>query len=365
MYGMSSKNMIVMVVCVTLAVFITGCKNSKEAKSAEPASTNQPSKVKTAPVELRDFQYSVQANGTLIARRHTKLNALVDGQVESIPVDIGDRLKKGQLLFRIREVDYKLAYRKAEANLIRAEVILKDRKREKDRMQNLFKAGSATQQAWDRAITAYEEAEAALSLSRVARDITRQSLTDCTILAPYDCVVTERYLQQGEYAKKGSNIVEIMDLAVLNAEMELPERYAGKITIGLPVTLLVTSQSDSVKGEIVAVNPKIDQVNRTFLIKVAVNNLDGKLQPGLFCSALFNLSPQRGQMAIPRAALSRDEGRSTVWIVKDGKAFKKIIRTGDVTGDWVRILEGLQPGDRVVVDGAGGLLEGVQVVVAN
>ena len=52
-------------------------------------------------------------------------------------------------------------------------------------------------------------------------------------------------------------------------------------------------------------------------------------------------------------------------IVKDGKAFKKIIRTGDVTGDWVRILEGLQPGDRVVVDGAGGLLEGVQVVVAN
>ncbi|MBT8490380.1 MAG: efflux RND transporter periplasmic adaptor subunit, partial [Deltaproteobacteria bacterium] len=284
---------------------------------------------------------------------------------ESLPVDIGDRLKKGHILFRIREVDYELAYRQAEANLTRAAVILKDRKREKKRMQNLFKAGSATQQAWDRAITAYEEAEAALSLAQVARDITRQSLTDCTIRAPYDCVVTARFIEQGEYAKKGNTIVEIMDLTVLNAELELPERYAGKIVKGLVVRLTVNSGSGPVMGEIVAVNPKIDQTSRTFLIKVAVDNRDGKLQSGLFCSALFRLPPQRGQTAIPKAALSKDEGRSTVWIVKNGKVFKKIIRTGDAIGDWVPILDGLQPGDMVVVEGAGGLLEGVQVVVIN
>jgi oligopeptide/dipeptide ABC transporter ATP-binding protein len=265
MYGISSKNVIAIAACIILAVFITGCNNSEEAKSAETADITQPSKVKTASVALRDFQYSVQANGTLIAQRHTKLNALVAGQVESIPVDIGDRLKKGKLLFRIREVDYELAYRQAEANLTRAEVILKDRKREKERMQNLFKAGSATQQAWDRAITAYEEAEAALSLARVARDIARQSLKDCTIRPPYDCVVTARYIEQGEYAKKGNTIVEIMDLTVLNAELELPERYAGKIVEKAAVNDLFSKPHHPYTEGLLGSIPRLSDTQRHFV----------------------------------------------------------------------------------------------------
>jgi membrane fusion protein (multidrug efflux system) len=365
MHAISSKNIIIFAVFLFLILFITGCRNSDEANSAEPSRVNQPKKVTITRVELRDFQYSVQANGTLIARHHTKLNALVDGQIENIPVDLGDTIRKGQLLFRIRTVDYELAYRQAEANIARAEVILKDRKREKNRMQNLFNAGSATQQTWDQAVTAYEEADAALVQARVARDIARQYLTDCTVKAPYDGVLTARFFEQGEYAKKGSTIVEIMDLTVLNAELGIPERYAGKISRGLPVTLSVNSGSDPVQGEIVAVNPKIDQSTRTFLIKVTVDNQDGKLQSGLFCSALFQLPPQRAQTAIPSAALSRDEGRSAVWIVKDGKAFKKLVRTGDSTDGWIRILDGLEPGDTVVTEGAGGLLDGVPVMVAN
>ena len=365
MHGRSSNFILTIVSCCLLAVFIVGCNNSKEAKSTETPNTNQPVKVTTAAVELRDFHYPVQANGTLVARRHTKLNALVDGSIESMPVDIGDRVTEGQLLFRIRTVDYELAYRKAEANLTRADVILKDRMREKNRMENLFHAGSATQQSWDRTMTAHEEAQAAVAQTRVARDIAHQSLKDCTITAPYDGVITDRFVEQGEYAKKGSAVVEITDLAILNAELELPERYAGKIVTGLSVTLSLNSGSHPVTGEIVAVNPKISQSTRTFLVKVAVDNHNGTLQSGLFCSALFQLPPQRNQMAIPSAAMSRDEGRSTVWVVKDNNVFKKSITAGESNDDWVRVLEGLQPGDTVVTEGAGGLLDGMPVVVTT
>jgi len=365
MYGLSPRKLIAIVVSVILVATIIGCKNSKEAHSTEATQTNTLTEVQTAHVALRNFQYAVQATGTLMAHRHTKVHALVAGQIESIPVDIGDRLERGTLLFKIREVDYELAHRQAEANLTRAEVIVKDRVREKNRMQNLFRAGSATQQARDHAITAYDEAEAALRQARVARDIAKQSLIDCTITGPYDCVVTARYLEKGEYAKKGNGVIEIMDLTILNAEMELPECYAGKINTGLPVAVSVTSRLDSVHGEIVAVNPKIDLTNRTFLIKVAVENRDRTLQPGLFCSALFHLPLEKNQMAIPIAALNSDEGRSTVWIVKDGKAFQKVVRTGGTLDGYVRILDGLHPGDAVITEGAGGLVEGVQVIVAN
>ena len=365
MHYLSSNKILALAVSALLIFCVFGCGGSNEAHGTAPHKVEQLAQVTTAKVALRDFQYSVRASGTLVARRHTTLNALVDGQIDRIPVDIGSRIKKGQLLFRIREVNYKLAYRQAEANLTRTKVILKDRTREKNRMQNLFKAGSATQQAWDRAITAYEEAEAALSQAQVARDITRQALTDCTIPAPYDGVVTARYLEEGEYAKKGSSVIEIIDLSVLNAELELPEREAGKVFTGLPVTLSINSRSDSVKGEIVAVNPKVSALNRTFLVKVAVNNQDGALQAGLFCSALFQLPIQKNQLAVPFSAITRDEGRTTIWIVKDEKAYSRTVRESGTNGDWVSILDGVTEGEEIITGGKSGLIDGVTVTITH
>jgi RND family efflux transporter MFP subunit len=365
MHDLSSKHILALAVSALLMFCVFGCGGNNEAHGTAPHKVKQLTQVATAKVALRDFQYSVQASGTLVARRQTKLNALVDGQIDRIPVDIGSRITKGQLLFRIREVDYNLAYRQAEANLTRTKVILKDRTREKNRMQNLFKAGSATQQSCDRAITAYEEAEAALAQARVARDITRQALTDCTIFAPYDGVVTARYLEEGEYAKRGTSLIEIIDLSTLNAELELPERYAGKMFTGLPVTLSVNSRSDSIKGAIVAVNPKVSVLNRTFLVKVAVNNQDGALQAGLFCSALFHMPIQKNQMAVPFSAITRDEGRTTIWIVKDDKAYSRIVHEGGINGDWVRILDGVTQGEEFITGGTSGLIDGVTVSVTN
>jgi len=364
-YHLSSKHILTLAVTSLLIFGVFGCSSNNNAHGTAPHKVKQLTQVTTAKVTLRDFQYSVQANGTLVAQRHTRINALVAGQIDRIPVDIGSRIKKGQLLFKIREVDYNLAYRQAEANLTRTNVILKDRTREKKRMQNLFEAGSATQQAWDRTITAYEEAEAALAQARVARDIARQALTDCTIIAPYDGVVTARYLEKGEYAKKGTSVIEIIDLSVLNAELELPERYAGKIFNGLPVTLSVNSRSDSVKGKIVAVNPKVNILNRTFLVKVAVNNQDGTLQAGLFCSALFHLPTQKHQLAVPVSALTRDEGRTTIWVVKDDKAYSRTVHEGGTNGDWVRILAGVTEEDEIITGGTSGLIEGVTITVTN
>ena len=347
-----------------LLLFSTGCEKDKDAHRTVTRDKMGPRSVTTATVELRDVQpSSAQATGTMVPRRHTELHALVDGKIENLPVDIGERVKKGQLLFKIRTVDYRLSLQQAEANLTRARIVIKDKKREKDRMQNLFKAGSASEQLRDLAITAYEEAEAALKQAQAARDTARQFLIDCTVNAHYDGAVTARYVEEGEYVKKGAKVVEIMDLTVLNAEMELPERYAGEIDRNLPVTLSFSSRSESVAGKIVAINPKINPANRTFLVKVAVDNKDGKLQAGLFCSASFQFPVRKNQLTIPAAALSRDEGRSTVWVVENGKVYHREVRERGSFNGWVWILDGLKAGDLVITKGTSGLIEDSEVVI--
>ncbi len=334
--------------------------NAEEATAKREAGTQA---VKTAAVELRDFQPIIQATGTLVPNRHSDVFALAGGKVEKLPVDIGDHVAKGDLLFMIRTVDYRLALQQAEANLARAEVMVRDRVREKERIKNLFEAGSATQQMYDQTITVYEESEAALAQAVAARDIARQALQDCTAVAPYDAVITARYLEEGEFIGKGHKVLEIMDLSVLNAEMELPERYAGTVTKGLLVDLSFNYRSDTVSGTIVAVNPKLNPANRTFLVKVAVDNRDGSLQAGLFCSGRFKLPVEEKQMAIPTEALIRDEGRSVVWIVRDGKAYKCTVKEGSFFNGFVWILEGLTPEDTVITEGAGGLIEGKPVTI--
>lgn len=344
-----------------LLVLTLGWANHSNANDE----TVQKREVKTAVVELRDFQPIIQATGTLVPSRHTDVYSLADGQVEKLPVDIGEHVSKGDLLFRIRTVDYRLALQQAEANLARAGVMVKDRKREKERIENLFNAGSATQQMEDQTITALEEVEAALAQAVAARDIARQALQDCTALAPYDGVITARYLEEGGFIGKGKKVVEIMDLSVLNAEMELPERYAGAITKGLPAELSFNYRPETVEGTIVAVNPKLNPVNRTFLVKMAVDNPEGILQAGLFSSARFKLPVRKKQMAIPTTALVRDEGRSTVWVIKDGKAYPKNVNEGEFFNGLVWILDGLEPGDTVVTEGSGGLIEGTSVTLSN
>ena len=362
---LSGKLNIFLIILLFL-LFFTGCGNDSSTDNTTVSETIGPRTVKTATVSLRDVQNSTQATGTLVPVRHAELNSLVSGRIEKLPVDIGDKVVKGQLLFRIRTVDYRLALQQAEANLARARVVLKDRKREKNRMQNLSEAGSATEQMRDQAITACEESQAAFKQAQAARDIARQFLTDCTITAPYDSVVTARYLEESEYIKKGNKVLEIMDLTVLNAELELPERYAGEIDPQLPVTLSFSSRcSGSITGKVVAVNPKVDETNRTFLVKVAVDNKEGKLQAGLFCSANFQLPLKKDQLTIPTTALSRDQGRSTVWIVKDGKAYSRMVCEGESLDGWVWILDGLKPGDMVVTEGASGLIEGTDVTVSE
>lgn len=322
-----------------------------------------PREVELVVAARRDFRPTLEATGTLRAVREAEMRALSEGQLEAVPVDVGSRVAAGQTVFQVRPTEYRLELQQAEAAVVSAQVALKDARRERERMEGLAREGSATGQMLDQAVTAAERAEAALGEAQARRDAARQRLADTTGAAPYGGVITARMLQRGEFVARGAPVVKIADLSTLHGEFEVPERLAGTLAPGMKASLAVRTAGEPLQGTIVAVNPSIDSTNRTFLVKVAVPNPELQLQAGLFATARFELPARLGVLAVPLAAVTRDEGRSYVWIVDGGRARTLPIREGLADGEWVEVVEGLDPGQGVVTTGAGGLVAGAQVAV--
>jgi membrane fusion protein (multidrug efflux system) len=362
------RQLIVTTVTLALALLLLpspGCSGGGTAAVEQDAARLGPRPVKVALVERRDFQPTVKTTGTLVPYRHGNIHALAPGELESLPVDIGSRVRRGDLLFQVRQVDYALALQRTEADLTGAEVGVTAALRELRRLENLLAEGSATDQMRDQAATDHDRALAAKEQAVAAHAQAAQALEDCTVRAPYAGSVTHRHLQPGEYVAAGDPVLEIMDLSLLNAELTLPERYAGLIPVGSEVSLTFEHRDAAVQGKVSRVNPKIDTQTRTFVVRVDVDNSDGSLQAGLFCSASFPLPLQRERIAVPRDALLRDGGRITVWIVEHGAVSSRGIVEGQSLDGWVLVRSGLEPGDVVVVEGSGGLIEGGAVTTDN
>jgi RND family efflux transporter MFP subunit len=369
------------ILACTILVATFGC-NAAETKHRERTSLSkeaalEPKTVSVAEVTKRDFDRSVRFTGTLRPKNQAGLRALIEGTIDKFPVEIGDRVDKGQLLFQVRLVDYELRVEQARSAIEVAkatertyQVGLEDAKREMLRMENLYKEGSATEQMKDRATTEHERAAALLEQTkatvlqaRAGLNTARQALEDCTVNAPYAGFITGKYRETGEYVRRGEVVVEIMDMRTLEAEVELPERYFQSVSTGSTVSIEVACMQSGVEGRVIAVNPKIDPKTRTFLIKVGVDNREERLKAGLFCAGVLMLPSVEGAVAVPSSAVLNDEGRSYVWVAKESQVERRLIQPGVEAEGFVQAIEGLEPGERVVVDGVGGLMDGSPVEV--
>ena len=352
-------------IALAATLVLSGCGSKKKGNTSTEASRSSfrpdTATVETAEVQPHDFNKSIQSTGTLVAKHHAQLRSLVAGKIMRVNVDIGDYVKKGAVLAQIRQVDYKLALEQASANMSRAKAQYDNAKQDYDRIKNLYKAGSATAQQRDQTQSAYEQANAQLKQAKAALDDAKQRLDDTTIKAPYSGFITKRYLMEGEYTNVGQAAFDITNLSVLEAEMDLPEEYAGTVPTGLKVNISFLSNFDPVTGIVTNVNPSINTDTRTFTIKVQVKNPKFTLPDGMFCVGNFNLPTLKNKPAVPKDAIGESEGQSIVWLIRNGKAHQQQVTEGVSDGKWVMIDSGVKIGDTVAVSGTSILIDGYPV----
>jgi RND family efflux transporter MFP subunit len=335
---------------VALALALVGCG----ADEAPPAAASAPAAVPVASAEVtrESIVEPVLGTGTIAAHKTTDVGPRVSGIIDVIHVAVGDRVEEGDPLFRTRTVDYEIRVREAESALRLARANAQKAERDLERMRTLHGRNVASDERLDAARTAHEMAAAQRDQAEAALAHARQNLADTTVRAPYRGVITRRFVDEGAMLSTmmtaGNAVVQIMKVDVVAAIVQLPELHLARVRIGTPGRVRVDGIARAYDSEIHILNDRVDPVSRAFEVRLAIENPDYALKPGLF--AELELFPEpRDATLLPRSALLGGEDAAYVFVLEEGRAARRPLRIRELDAERVEVLEGAAPGERVLL----------------
>src|SRR5687767_2969779 len=182
-----------------------------------------------------------------------------------------------------------------------------------------------------------------------------------SIRAPFDGVVGLRFVSEGAFVNATTRVATLQRLDNLKIDFSVPEKYAGRIRIGAPITFTVAGGDQKAKGEIYAFDPRIDVITRTVLIRAICPNPEGRLLPGAFANVDVVLDQLNDALLVPAVAVVPGLSEKNVFVVDDGKAVRRAVETGMRTESMVQILSGLKAGDLVITSGLQQIRAGLPV----
>jgi macrolide-specific efflux system membrane fusion protein len=311
----------------------------------------------TEAVKKRDIASSVQATGVIRAKigAEVKVGARISGKVEKLYANIGDVVKKGQVIARLEQEDLKAKVNEANMNLKINEANLDLAQKNLQRMQNLYAKDFVSKDKVDVAERDYKAAVAQANQIRETIRFNETQMSYANIYAPISGVIASVTTQQGETVSASSlnvpTFVTIVDLNRLEIYAYVDETDIGKIKPGLDATFTVDSFPDKdFKGTVTAIYPKATiQDNVVYYITViSIENAEGKLKPDMTVNATIFLNKRENVLAVPNKSIKREGGKKVVTVLDNNKPVQKAIKTGWKDSAYTEIVEGLKEGDKVV-----------------
>jgi macrolide-specific efflux system membrane fusion protein len=311
----------------------------------------------TEAVTHRDIASSVQATGVIRAKigAEVKVGARISGRVEKLYANIGDVVKKSQVIARLEQEDLKAKVNEAKMNLKVVEANLELSQKNLQRMENLFAKDYVAKDMVDVAERDYKAAMAQSNLIRETIRYNETQMSYANIYAPISGVIASVTTQQGETVSVSSlnvpTFVTIVDLNRLEIYTYVDETDIGKIKPGFDATFTVDSFPDKdFKGKVTAIYPKATiQDNVVYYITViSIDNPEGKLKPDMTVNATIYLNKRDNVLAVPNKSIKREGGKKVVTILENNKPVQKAVKTGWKDSAYTEILEGLKEGDKVV-----------------
>jgi RND family efflux transporter MFP subunit len=349
--------------CVLCLGLMAGC--SRPAPPTPPVSDDT-IPVRLASVTLRPLDQTIPVVGTLFPKDEAVLSAEVDGRVEKIMAEFGDRLADGQVVAHIDRLTYEAQVRQAEAALARTQASATNSSRELKRVQELSRSAIASASDLDQAQASMEVAQAEVKSSEAALAIARLRLEKSEVKAPYDCAVAERIVGAGDYVKAGSPVYRVVNDGVLKYIMQVPERYAGDIRKEQEVRFTVDAwPSLTFTGRVFLIGPAVNTTTRAFNIGALVANRTRQLKASTFGRGQVLVREKVPTLMVPLDALVSFAGITKVFIVENGLAKSRVVVSGRIQDQQQEILSGLKAGEQVVVSGQTKLYDGAKVKLAD
>jgi RND family efflux transporter MFP subunit len=389
-----------------LALLAVGCTGESKASQEKQAAASPPPPRQVRVIDAVEERVArtVFATGTLAAEDQVVVGTKVPGRLADISVDMGTRVKRGQVLARLDASDYRLRVDQAEAALQQARArlglgatgtdervdpeqtsivrqaraVLEEARLTRDRAARLVEQDLIARAQFDTAEANLKIAEgryhdaleevrnrqALLAQRRSEVELARQQLTDTAMVSPIEGAVAIKQASVGEYLAAGAPVATVVRLHPLRLRVNVPERDAADVRTGQAVRLTVEGDTTVYQGRVVRLSPIVQEQNRTLSVEAEIPNERAVLKPGAFARAEIVSEVSQPVIRVPATALVTFAGIEKLLVVRQGKAVEVRVQTGRRGGDTVDIVSGLKAGEQVVLQ-PGNLASGQAVVVTR
>lgn len=343
------------------------CSTNKEkAPSAAPNPHTSPA------VELLEIKPTVLARkvtgqGTIAAFRRSAIGALVQGPMDQIFVRVGDRVVKGQPLFRTRQTDYQRRLDEALAAVRLAKAEAEQAERTNDRLQALKPRGFVSHAKVEEAETSLTVARARVAQGEAVAATARQALNDTTVRAPYNAVITARNVDEGVYLSTfgvggQSAVLEIQEVETVAAIVHVAQDQLGQIRRDQPASLYIEGFATPFKSFVGVINDRVDVQARTVEVRLPIRNASYEIKPGLSVRAEIEVPAAPG-VVIPRLAVAGDSAAYFVFVADEGVARTRPVNLRPLDLERVEVVSGLSAGDRIVLNPSSNLADGTRLTM--
>jgi RND family efflux transporter MFP subunit len=337
--------------------------------------------VETARVVSQTLAKTVSIPGDLTPYQSVNLTARVQGFVETVTVDRGTWVKRGQVLARIAAPEIRAQRAEAEAKVQAVRAQQAEAQARAVAAQSTYdrlKAASATAgvvaghdlEMAERSLDAARAHVAALASSSTAAEAAVQAVAEMEaylqLIAPFDGVVTERTVHPGALVGPAAGpLLRVEQIARLRLTIPVPESYVGAIMRGATVQFRVSAFPDQTfQGVVARPAHSLDMKTRSMLVELDVNNPRQTLAPGMFAEVQWPVSRAQASLFVPRTAVVRTSERQFVVRVRNGVAEWVDVRRGELNGDVIEVFGDLRPGDEVIRRGNDEVQPGTRVSAA-
>nr|WP_194246874.1 efflux RND transporter periplasmic adaptor subunit [Brevibacillus borstelensis] len=401
------------ILALSVALLVAGCSQPEAAAPSDTQAEEAATPVQIEQVKKGVVSSEAGISAKLAPSEEIQISPKVSGKITSLPVKLGQPVKKGEVLFKLDETDLantvaqqEAAYKVALANLKQsgsstdqslvqaqnslkqAEQALTDAQLNQQRMKQLFDQGAISSQQFEQANTslmnaqtAYENAkqtlettkqkttlqvsEASVNQAAVALQNAREQLANAVVTAPISGFVSSVNGAVGQIASQGTPVVVIVNTNPLLVKANLSEQDITKVKVGTAVKVNIPILGKEVEAKVSAVSPVMNSQLKAYPIEISIPNPSNELKADMVVNVTFagQVSGKEEELIVPRKAVFEREGKKFVFRIEDEVAKQVEVTTGEETSDQIVIKSGLAEGDKVVVKGQTLLQDGKKVSI--
>ena len=357
------KKYLYILTLTTASFFIIGC--GSEDKKIE---TNNSQAIPVSVSQITDNSNSpfLTVSGKIQAENSANLSTRMMGYVNSVPVKVGDHVRKGQLLVAINSTDLQAKKAQVNASITEATAAFNNAQKDYNRFKNLFQDNSASQKELDDITARFEMAKARLEGANQMKNEINAQFAYTNITAPFNGVITSKTVEKGAMANPGQTLISMEAPGDFEVIAMVPETEISEIKKDTETTVLVKSINKTFKGKVAEISSSASQTGGQYLVKVALDKTDANILSGMFATVQFPVErkEKNAMVLILKEAIVTNGQLSGVYTVSQSNtALLRWLRLGRTYGNQVEVLSGLNADEAYIVSAEGKLYNGAKISI--